>query len=86
VAGGAGIGIGSWLLTSKTRETENGVTCEPHLRPHAVPIGVTAVTAGGLAVVSGVVLYLLNRPGHTELSMAPSLMPGGGGAAVRGTF
>jgi serine/threonine-protein kinase len=86
VAGGVGIGVGAWYLTSKTRQTENGVVCEPQLRPHAVPIGVAAIAAGGVAVVSGVAIYLLSRPGHSEVSMGPSMLPGGGGAELRGTF
>jgi hypothetical protein len=84
--GGAGIGVGTWLLTSKVREMDNGQLCDPHLRPHALPEGIAAVTAGGLAVVSGIVVYYVNRPGRTEVSLSPAMVPGGGGATVHGNF
>jgi hypothetical protein len=86
VAGAAGIGIGTWLLTSKTRAMENGQLCDPHLRAHAIPEGVTALAAGGVALVSGIVLYYVNRPGRTEVSLAPAVVPGGGGALLSGSF
>ena len=86
VLGAAGIGVGTWLLTSKEREMENGQLCDAHLRPHAVPEGIAAVTGGGIALISGVIVYYLNRPGRTEVSLSPSMVPGGGGATVHGTF
>jgi hypothetical protein len=87
LAGAAGIGIGTWLVTDKTREVmPNGQLCEPHLRKDAIPGAAVAFSAGGLAVVSGIVLYYVNRPGRTEVSLTPSLVPGGGGAVLRGSF
>jgi hypothetical protein len=86
VVGAAGIGIGTWLVTSKTRQMENGQLCDPHLRAHAIPEGVAALAAGGVALVTGVVLFAVNRPGRTEIALAPSVTPGGGGAVLSGSF
>jgi hypothetical protein len=86
VAGAAGIGIGTWLVTSKTRTMDNGQLCDPRLRPHAIPEGVVAFSAGGVALISGIVLYYVNRPGRTEVSLAPTVVPGGGGAMLSGSF
>jgi hypothetical protein len=87
VAGAAGIGIGTWLVTYKTRDVmPNGQLCDPHLRAHAIPEGIVAFSAGGVALVSGIVLYYVNRPHHTEVSLAPAVVPGGGGALLTGSF
>ncbi len=86
VAGAAGIGIGTWLVTYKTQDMVNGQYCDPHLQPHAIPWAVVAFSAGGVALVSGAVLFYLNRPGRSEVSLAPSVAPGGGGAVLRGSF
>ena|SRR5450432_3935546 len=86
VAGAAGVGIGTWLVTDKTREMPDGRLCEPHLRPHAIPEAAVAFSVGGVALISGVVLFYVNRPGRTEVSLTPTVMPGGGGAVLRGSF
>ena len=86
VLGAAGVGVGTWLLTSKVREMDNGQLCEPHLRPHAVPEGVTAIATGGVALIAGVVVYYINRPSRTEVSLAPAAFPGGGGAVLHAAF
>ena len=86
VAGAAGIGIGTWLVTSKTRQMDNGQLCDPRLRPHAIPEGVAALSAGGVALATGIVLFVVNRPGRTEAALTPSVMPGGGGAVLSGSF
>ena len=36
--------------------------------------------------LSGIVLYYVNRPGRSEVSLAPAFLPGGGGAVVAGAF
>jgi serine/threonine-protein kinase len=86
VVGAAGVGIGTWLVTSKSRQMDNGQLCDPHLRPHAIPEGVTALAVGGVALVTGVVLFAVNRPGRTEIALTPSVTPGGGGAVLSGSF
>jgi len=86
VAGAAGIGLGTWFVTSKTRQMDNGELCEPHLRPGAIPIAAVAFSAGGIALVSGITLYYLHRPGRAEVSLAPTVVPGGAGALLRATF
>ncbi len=65
---------------------ENGQLCEPHLRPGAVPGAIVAFSAGGVALISGIVVYYVNRPGRTEVSLAPAYVPGGGGAVLSGCF
>jgi serine/threonine-protein kinase len=87
VVGAAGIGVGVWLLTDKVREVmPDGSVCDPHLRAHAIPEGVAAIAVGAGAVVSGVVLYLVNRPHSTEVSLAPSITPQGASAVLTGRF
>ena len=86
VAGAAGVGIGTWLVTSKTTEMADGRICEPHLRDHAIPEAAAAFSVGGVALISGAVLFYLNRPGRTEVSLTPSMVPGGGGAVLSGRF
>jgi hypothetical protein len=86
VAGAISVGIGTWLVTSKVRDMDNGQLCEPHLRDGAVPGAIVAYSAGGLALVSGIVLYYVNRPGRNEVSLTPAYVPGGGGATLRATF
>jgi hypothetical protein len=87
VAGAIGIGIGTWLVTSKERdEMPDGQLCDPHLRDGAVPGAIIAYSAGGVALVSGIVLYYVNRPGRNEVSLTPAYVPGGGGAILRATF
>jgi hypothetical protein len=87
VAGAVGIGIGTWLITTKTQDVmPNGQLCDPHLRPGAIPESATAFAAGGAAVLSGIILYYVNRPGRNEVSLAPAYVPGGGGAMFRGSF
>jgi hypothetical protein len=68
------------------RDMDNGQLCEPHLRDGAVPGAIVAYSAGGLALVSGIVLYYVNRPGRNEVSLTPAYVPGGGGATLRATF
>lgn len=87
IIGAAGVGLGTWLVTDKITEMPNGQVCEPHLRPNAIPQAAVAFSVGGVALISGAVLFYLNRAGRAETAIAPSLMPGGGGGAVlRGTF
>ena len=86
VAGAAGIGLGTWFVTSKTRDMDNGQLCEPHLRPGAIPIAAVAFSAGGIALISGITVYYLHRPGRAEVSLAPTVVPGGAGASLRATF
>jgi hypothetical protein len=86
LAGAAGVGIGTWLVTSKTRDMVNGQLCDPRLRPGAVPEAVVAFSAGGLALIGGVTLYYFHRPGRPELSVGTLAMPGGAAASFRTTF
>jgi hypothetical protein len=87
VAGAAGIGIGTWLVTTKVQDVmPNGQLCDPHLRPGAIPEAATAFSAGGVAVLSGIILYYVNRPGRNEVSLSPAFVPGGGGAVLRARF
>jgi hypothetical protein len=86
LAGAAGIGVGTWLVTSKVQEMVNGVACDPHLRAHAIPEAAVGFAAGGVALISGAVVFYVNRPGHTEVSLSPTMVPGGGGAVLRGRF
>ena len=87
IIGAAGVGLGTWLVTDKITQMPNGQICEPHLRPHAIPESAVAFSVGGVALISGAVLFYVNRPGRTETALAPALMPGGGaGAILRGTF
>ena len=86
VAGAVGIGLGTYLVTHKTEDMVNGQSCDPHLEPHAIPEGVVAFSVGGAALLTGAILFYVNRPGRTEVSLAPSVAPGGGGAVLRGTF
>jgi serine/threonine-protein kinase len=85
--GAAGVGLGTWLVTDKITEMPDGQICEPHLRPHAIPEAAAAFSVGGVALITGAVLFYVNRSGRTETAIAPAVMPGGGGGAVlRGTF
>jgi hypothetical protein len=86
VAGAISIGIGTWLVTSKERDMVNGQLCDPHLHDGAVPGAIIAYSAGGVALISGIVLYYVNRPGRNEVSLTPAYVPGGGGAILRATF
>jgi hypothetical protein len=86
VAGAVGIGLGTYLVTHKTEDMAGGQSCEPHLQPHAIPEGVVAFSVGGAALLSGAILFYVNRPGRTEVSLAPSIGPGIGGAVLRGSF
>jgi hypothetical protein len=87
LAGAAGLGVGAWFVTDKTREVmPDGKLCDPRLRPGAIPAAAVAFSAGGLALISGAILYYVHRPGRTEVSLAPSVTPGGGGAVFRTTF
>jgi hypothetical protein len=87
IAGAAGIGIGTWLVSTKVQDVmPNGEVCDPHLRAGAIPASIAAFSAGGVAVISGIVLYYVNRPGKNEVSLAPTFGPNGGGAMLRGSF
>jgi hypothetical protein len=87
VAGAVGIGIGTWLVTTTTQDMmANGQLCDPHLRPGAIPEAATAFSAGGVAILSGIVLYYVNRPRRNEVSLTPTFVPGGGGAVLRARF
>lgn len=88
LAGAAGIGVGTWLVSTKVQDImPDGQVCDPHLRPHAIPEAVVGFSAGGIALISGAVLFYVNRPGRTEVSLRPTMVPGGGGGAVlRGRF
>jgi hypothetical protein len=86
VAGALGIGIGTFFVTSKTRVMDDGQLCEPHLRAGAIPIAAVAFSAGGIALISGITLYYLHRPGRAEVSLAPAVIPGGAGAMFRAAF
>jgi hypothetical protein len=80
------VGIGTYLITHKVRDPGVGGSCDPRLPDGAVPGAVVAFSAGGVAIVSGAVLYFLNRPHHTEMAVAPTVLPGGGGAVLQGSF
>ncbi len=83
IAGAAGVGIATWLVSSKVQDMmPNGQVCDPHLRAHAIPEAVVGFSAGGVALISGAVLFYVNRPGHTEVALSPTMVPGGGGGAV----
>ncbi len=87
LAGAAGIGVGTWLVSTKVQDImPDGVVCDPHLRAHAIPEAVVGFSAGGVALISGAVLFYVNRPGRTEVSLGPTMVPGGGGAVLRGRF
>jgi len=87
VAGAAGIGIGTWLLTDKVRDLmPNGQLCDPRLRAHAIPEGIVALSAGGVAVISGVSLYYVSRPHHAGIALSPAIVPSGAGALLSGSF
>jgi hypothetical protein len=86
IAGVAGLGLGTWLATDKVTEMVDGQLGAPHLRPGAVPDAVAAFSVGGIALISGAVLFYVNRPGRTEVAVAPTMLPGGGGAALSGSF
>ena len=60
-----------------------GSLCRPYLLPGAIPEAATAFSAGGVAVLSGILLYYVNRPGRNEVSFSPAFAPGGGGAMLR---
>jgi hypothetical protein len=87
LAGAVGVGLGTWLVTYKTQDMVDGQLCDPHLQAHAIPEAAVAFSVGGAALLSGAVLFYLNRPGRNEVSLAPSLVPGeGGGAVLHGRF
>jgi len=87
VVGAAGVGVGTWLVTTKTQEVmPDGTLCDPRLRPHAVPEAVAAFSAGGVALLSGAILFYVNRAGRTEVAVTPTVLPGGGGAVLSGHF
>jgi hypothetical protein len=86
VVGAAGVGIGTWLVTDKTTLMPDGQICEPHLRPHAIPEAAVAFSVGGVALISGAVLFYVNRAGRREVALRPAVIPGGGGAIVTGSF
>lgn len=85
-AGVVGVGVGTYLATYKTRDMDNGQLCEPHLLPHAIPEAAVAFSVGGLALVTGAVLFVTHWPGRAEISLGPTVLPGGGGSVLRGTF
>ncbi len=86
IAGAVGVGLGTWLVTDKIAEMSNGQLGQPHLRPNAAPEGALAFSLGGVALLSGAVLFYVNRPGRAEVGVSPAPVPGGGGAVLRGTF
>ncbi len=86
VAGAAGIGVGTFFVTSKTRDMDNGQLCDPRLRPGAVPAAAIAFSLGGIALVSGITVYYIHRPGRPEVAVSTMATPGGAGAVLRGTF
>jgi hypothetical protein len=86
VAGAVGIGLGSYLITHKVRDMGVGGSCQPHLPDGALPGAIVAFSAGGVAVISGAVLYYINRPHRTEMAVTPTVLPGGGGAVLQGSF
>jgi hypothetical protein len=87
IIGAAGVGLGTFLVTDKITQMPDGRVCEPHLRPHAIPEAAVAFSVGGVALISGAVLFYVNRSSHIETAISPTIMPGGGGGAVlRGTF
>ena len=88
IAGAAGIGVATWLVSSKVQDImPNGQVCDPHLRAHAIPEAVVGFSAGGVALISGAVLFYVNRPGRVEVALSPTMVPGGGGgAALSGRF
>jgi hypothetical protein len=86
LAGAVGVGIGTYLVSYKTQDMVNGQLCDPHLLPHAVPEAAVAFSVGGALLLTGVVLFYANWPHKTELALAPSVVPGGGGTVLRGTF
>jgi serine/threonine-protein kinase len=86
VIGAAGVGLGTWLVTDKITQMPNGQVCEPHLRPNAIPEAAAAFSVGGVALISGAIMFYVNRAGRAETAIAPTVMPGGGGAVLRGTF
>jgi hypothetical protein len=73
-------------VTYKTQDMANGQLCEPHLQAHAIPEAAVAFSVGGVALLSGAALFLVNWPRHAELSLAPSVLPNGGGTVLRGRF
>jgi hypothetical protein len=86
VAGAVGVGIGTYLVTYKTQDMVNGQLCDPHLLPHAIPEAAAAFSVGGAMLLTGMVLFYANWPHRAEVSLAPSIVPGGGGTVLRGSF
>lgn len=86
-AGAIGVGIGTYLVTYKTRDMmPDGQLCDPHLLPHAIPEAAVAFSVGGVALLSGAALFVTHWPGHAEISLGPTFVPGGAGSALHGTF
>jgi hypothetical protein len=88
IAAGAGAGgIATWLLTSKVTATmANGSPCDPELRTGAQPAAAVLFVAGGVAVISGIVLAVTASHHAAEVALAPVALPGGGGAFIGGAF
>jgi hypothetical protein len=84
-AGAVAIGVGAALLGVKNRSMNADGT---YVEKQAATGSAVAFSAGGAAIVSAIVLYLAtpNDDGGTGLLVLPSVMTGGGGAFVRGTF
>ncbi|MGH7435630.1 MAG: hypothetical protein ACRENE_08140, partial [Polyangiaceae bacterium] len=86
LAGAVGVGLGTYLVTYKTQDMVNGQLCDPHLLPHAIPEAAAAFSVGGALLLTGAVVFYANWPRRAEVALAPSLVPGGGGTVLRGTF
>jgi hypothetical protein len=54
--------------------------------PHAIPEAAVAFSLGGVALLSGAILFYAKWPGRAEVSLAPSVVPGGGGSVLRAAF
>jgi hypothetical protein len=83
-AGLAGLGIGAILTPYNRMNTDKD--CDPvHMLKDWVP-SIIAFSAGAVALGGGLIVYLSGPKRKTALVVAPTPLPGGGGATLQGSF
>ena len=91
VGGGVvGLGLGTAYLVKRNQSMTNGTLCDPPYEDKADrTAAIVAYSLGGAALATALVLYL-TAPSPKEKGMgllvAPTLIPGGGGATFHATF
>ncbi len=87
-AGAVGVGLGTVILVNSNQPPSGAMSCSTQSPDTtATPASIVAFAAGGVALATGLALTV-SAPNHKGVGFvaAPSLVAGGGGALVRGTF